>query len=466
MKKHIFALHILFILFLTIYTSIILNSNILPIYLLMASIFLANTLFSLNTILKFPTGIFYYLLNIMFLLGFWFKFSVQKITNITYREPIGTFILNADAEIRVLWVIIVGMAGFLVAQLASFYLFKKYQNDEAEKQSNDVNIKALIMIILSAVALAAINVKFNILLFAFKPGLILPFKGNAIYFLILTRGMIFLFLYYCLKTYSNKMVIWGAFVAAICSIGVLSRMVILSYFAVVFFLVIQNITRWHLKKSIQSFLIIVPTFFIFSYLTVLLSTGLREKLMRESSASISTSTQVTEAAVKKDFELHDKFKMYKELALGRWIGMEGVLAVDSYPHKSFTFLMDALKEKSYHGNSFYTQVASPELYNSNNTSQVISTSVPGPIAFFYYSGSIWFVFLATLVVTFLFSVLEQFAFKFFIEAQSVGIFISTFIVFDFFQFGISPLAFLRYLSFSVISIFVFYILTRKHNKLI
>lgn len=467
-------LHFFLVLFLTIYTSYILPSSILLTYLIFSGVFLISTLFSLNTILRFRTGIFYYLLNIMLLLGFWFKYSLQKITSLNYREPIGTFAFTPEAETRVLWVIICGMLGFLLSQISSYYLFKKVKNINAPAIEHLPHKKELVFLLIFATLLSLINLKFNILLFALKPSLILPFKGNAIYFLALTRGVIFLFFFYCFRSYSNKMIFWGALIASICSVGVLSRMVVLTYFAVLFILILQNMAIWRLRETILNTLFVLLIFVLFSYGTVLVGTGLRNRYVDQSLQSQSEvvqaplveskSSDFSESKSKsisiiKNFNIKQEVQTYKELALGRWIGMEGVMAVDSYPQKSYAFLWNALKEKAYHGKSFYTQVSEPSKISAQD--EVISTSVPGPIAFFYYSGSRLFVFFATFLSTFFFSAIEQLAFKFFNKARAVGIFISTFIVFDFFQFGISPLAFVRYWSFSFFSIAVFYYFSTK-----
>ena len=452
-------LHVIPILILTIATLVILPQSLLLPYLAMTILFIASTLFSIMILTKSKKGTFFYLLNLMFLLGFWFKFSVQKLTNLSYREPIGGFILNSDAEIRVLWVIIFGIIGLFLAQLASSYFFNKLPSKIMSKSNADLPFKNAFLIIGMTLILASINLKYNILLFALKPSLILPFKGNVVYFLLLVRGTLFLFFYFCLKNLSQRMIFLGAIVATIASIGVLSRMIILVYFVVIFVYYLQNYDLWNLKKLVKNASFSIIIFSFFSFITVLFGTGAREYFMNTASLSrpdISHTINSIPETISKIFNLNEKIKIYKELALGRWIGMEGVMAVDAYPHKNFAFLWDALKEKSYHGNSFYTQISNPELYNKNLEKTVISTSVPGPIAFFYYSGSLMFVCFAIFATTLFFSGIEQLALKFFNQTHAVAIFISTIIVFDFFQFGISPLAFVRYCSFTFISIAIFY----------
>lgn len=475
-------IHFFIILFLTVFTTGYLDSSVLPVYLIFSGIFLISTLFSLSTILRFRTGVFYYLLNIMFLLGFWFKYSVQKITQHAYREPIGPFVLTPESEVRVLWVVVCGMLGYLLAQLCSYYLFKKDLNDEKENDQAFFSKKKLAIILFFTLVLTIINLKFNILLFAFKPSVELPFKANAIYFLALTRGLMFLFLYYCFRAYSNKMVFWGGLIACISSIGVISRMVVLIYFSVLCIFVLQNLSQWHFKKTLKNILLISLNFILFSYLTVLISSGLRSMYIAHPPVApkeamqtlvppsfLATKENIVKSNIEpiektKYFDISNNAKVYLDLALGRWVGIEGVMAVDSYPKKSFAFLWEALHEEGYRGRSFYTRISNPEFSTAPSESPVISTSVPGPVAFFYYTGSLFFVFFGIAVSSFLFSLSEKIVFKFFNKHHVLGIFVSTFIVADFFQFGISPMAFMRYLSFSLFCVAGFYYLV-EYKKL-
>lgn len=462
-------LHVIFILVLTLCVARVLSSPVIPIYLIFSSIFLVGTLFSLINILRFRTGVFYYLLNIMFLLGFWFKYSVKQLTSHNLREPIGTFVFTPESEVRVLWVVIYGICGFIIAQVASYIFFEKQKFVPEIKKG--VYLKQGLWILVFASVLSFLNLKFNFLLFGFKPGVSLPFKGNAIYFLALTRATLFLFFYYCLRSYSNKMLFLGSIVATICSVGVMSRMVVLIYFSAISIFMLQQISEWSFKKIIKNTIVYITVLFTFSYVTVFLSSGLRDLYATKIRDATSEVLQVASAPSKpnkpKDeslvpappvssFDFQKQINNYLELALGRWIGIEGVMAVDSYPQKSFSFLWEALNEESYKGNSFYTRISNPEIPLNRNVSEVISTSVPGPVAFFYYSGSLFFVSFAMFASSFFLSFCEKTVFTFFKQNQAVGVFVSTFLVADFFQFGISPIAYLRYLSFSLFCVVAFY----------
>jgi len=473
-------LHIVLILGITVWTINSLNSAIVPAYITFSILFLVSTVFSLVNMTRFRAGVFYYLLNLMFLLGFWFKYSVKTLTGSALREAVGSFTFTPESEVRILWVVIWGIFGFFVAQLLSYFIYKRKRL--AQNVTESLNYKPALYILLLSIALSFLNLKFNVLLFGFKSDLVLPFKGNAIFFLLLTKGTLFLFFYYCLKDYSKRMIVIGAILATICSVGVLSRMVIFIYFSAIFIFLLQQFYYWDLKKIIQNIAFCTVAFFAFSYITVFLSSGLRDVYSAKNTpppvqqVEIAASSAPLEnhndkasvlpsisSPIVDSFNIEKQFKNYLELAVGRWIGIEGVMAVDSYKGKSFSFLWEALSEKSYHGNSFYTRISNPEIPIDRDLNKTISTSVPGPVAFFYYTGNILFVFAAMFLSTFFLSLCENVAIKFFKNNQSVVVLISSFLVGDFFQFGISPLAYLRYLSFSLLCVAFFYYVV-EHNK--
>lgn len=482
----ILGFHALSILVLSTFTFSYLTGPLVFAYFCFSLLFVATTLYSTHTLLRRKTGVFAYLLNLMFLLGFWFKFSVQKITGAPYREPIGRFVFTLENEANVLWVVFCGICGFFLALVIFQKVFNKNDslNLPNEKESEDSKLW-LVILLLGALVLALVNLKYNILLFGYKPSVQLPLKGNAIFFLILTRFIPFFFFYFCFRRYSNLMLVGAGFLALICSCGVLSRMVVLGIFLVFFIYVLQNSMQWNFKRLIKQSTYLLFFFLVFSYLTVLIASGLRDFTATEQvymTVAPSTSSSSLDIHVEKIknkrvvssvdkpiqslhyFNFKEKLLHYKELALGRWIGIEGVMAVYAFPEKRMSLLWDGICEKSYSGYSFYSKFSNPEKTPDAENFKMISTSVPGPIAFFYYSGSLTFLCLAVFISTFFCLWIERGMYNFFVVSSSACIFVSTFMVFDFFQFGISPLAFLRYWGFSFGCLFLFYGLIRFKGK--
>jgi len=80
------------------------------------------------------------------------------------------------------------------------------------------------------------------------------------------------------------------------------------------------------------------------------------------------------------------------LSVDRWIGVEGVMAVQSYPKKGKAFFLEGIKEKRKIGKvTLYQEVCKSHYRVPSIMFQF--GSLPGPAAFLYYSGSLWVVML-------------------------------------------------------------------------
>lgn len=398
---------------------------------------------------------FLYIFSLFVVLGCWFKFSMYKILDLSeFREPIGSFILGSDSESKVLWICFLGILAIFITSILSKFLpnLKKLSKADDSK-----NYKVALIVFVSTILLSYINLKFNILLFALKPEVILPFKGNVIFFLLLTRGLPFVYLFFCLKKFDLFYIFIGSLIFSISSIGVLSRLGILIYFIIILMLTLENISSWSFRNIIKNISVLALIFSFSTYLNVSIATGARNYLTESFSSLSNATTDLAVTEVISKSTNSDKVKTLKDLALGRWIGTEGVMAVVSYQHKSFALLAEAFTEKSYKGDSFYSKILN---ISNSKKSKVVSTSVPGPIAFYFYSGSLVFVFIALLISTLLFVITEKGLISLYGGFNPAIALVVSFLALDYHQFGIAPLAFVKYCLFTVSGAVIFYILTR------
>lgn len=430
-------------------------------YLLFSLIFILNLALSLYLFLrkKSETG-FYYILSLLLTLGFFIKFSLHEIFKYSYVEPVGDFDFKLQSFKDVLYVATVGCVGLFFSQLASqkFNFRKFFHSGDFIKTEKTKNfIKTGFILTLLSFFICLINLKFNLLLFGLLPSIQLPLKGNVIFFLLFSRGIPFLVFYYLIKELNFKSVLLGSIIASICSIGVLSRMIIIVYFAVIFIKFLKECNTLSIKTSFKNGLWITGIFIITSYATVKISTDLRRIKFESAHSQHKISKYENYKSPASVFSDSKTISTYLSLALDRWIGIEGVMAVHSYSEKKTNLLWSALQEKSYNGRSFYTKIAQPYLFKiRDESSKVRSTSVPGPIAFSYYSGNILIVFFFMFFSTFILDQISKILF-YNRELQSTfSIYTAVFIAFDFFQFGIAPIAYLKYLFFSVFCIFAFF----------
>ena len=85
--------------------------------------------------------------------------------------------------------------------------------------------------------------------------------------------------------------------------------------------------------------------------------------------------------------------MATPLFLDRWVGIEGVMSVASYPELGWKLWGDAWKEGySHNKTSFYDMHLITSPYINTDTTKYHSISLPGILAFCFYPGSFSFLF--------------------------------------------------------------------------
>jgi hypothetical protein len=105
-------------------------------------------------------------------------------------------------------------------------------------------------------------------------------------------------------------------------------------------------------------------------------------------------------------------KRTKNLIIDRFVGIEGVIAVSSYPNLGWDLWKTAWKEKySDHGTSFYDLEIASSDYSKVDPSKHHFISLPGILAFFYYPGSFVFLFLSMFLLGVLAAGIEIFIYK-------------------------------------------------------
>lgn len=132
------------------------------------------------------------------------------------------------------------------------------------------------------------------------------------------------------------------------------------------------------------------------------------------------------------------------LGVDRWIGLEGLMAVQSYPEKSWRLLWSALSEKPQVGNPDIYQAVSNSIYLKSDGTKFRFASLPGAAAFLYYSNSLLMVMFGMFCLT-----LVVLSVEYFINAMTTnpilcslyGVVMANNVV----QFGVAPRSSLPYL---------------------
>ena len=99
------------------------------------------------------------------------------------------------------------------------------------------------------------------------------------------------------------------------------------------------------------------------------------------------------------------------LSVDRWVGLEGIMAVVSYPNKGRALIIDAFVEKrTLGGVTKYQEIANSK-YQWVDSNVWQFASLPGAVAFLYFSGSFWIVLFGMILFAFLVQFLEFLIYK-------------------------------------------------------
>lgn len=101
-------------------------------------------------------------------------------------------------------------------------------------------------------------------------------------------------------------------------------------------------------------------------------------------------------------------KLVSQLFVDRWIGLEGVMAVVSFPQKGGGLFVQALTERRERGKlDIFTKKIALSGLGDKDAEVFQYASIPGGAAFFYYTGSLWWVFGGMVALTLLMLLSER-----------------------------------------------------------
>jgi hypothetical protein len=143
-----------------------------------------------------------------------------------------------------------------------------------------------------------------------------------------------------------------------------------------------------------------------------------DSVLDKSTTSVDSNPASENLQVHKDELLYELFIQISKgifprissLVVDRWVGVEGVMAVSSYPNKNSNLLMEAMTEKRVIGKATKFQEICNSQYRWIDASNWQFASLPGAAAFLYLSGSLWVVLFGMLFFVFIMQLFEQIAF--------------------------------------------------------
>lgn len=343
-------------------------------------------------------------------LGFWLKLTLKiAFFDGNLVDPVGMYDHSPSALDKGLWVASLGITAIIVAIYFRKIFFKGYA-PSSNKTSTSSQYLALyerfrklilFVFVLLITFVALTNFKFSIYQRGTITGLVLPFGVNGIYKWLLIFGFssfsaVLLNLELQLKKdLSFTVMLISMMESFISNVSMISRGMVMNSASLIYGAYASTcINKIRIKTIKYAFFIVV--FMILFVASIQITNSLRDTLFYDSHQTKQTNV------LKKN---QVKFGMFTD----RWVGIEGILAVTSYPNLGWELFKNALNEKyDEHAISFYDKnLLKDSPYINTDRHKHHFMSLPGYIAFLFYPGSYAFLFISIFSVS-MFSVLLEF----------------------------------------------------------
>ena len=352
-------------------------------------------------------------LAIFLWLGIFFKLATHLIFRYPYVEPIGSFASTPGQYDQVLVVAIIAYAGACAAWgIAARHINPRKDDpltltEPAPPAADKLGTTVLLAAFIALVVIAnAINLRCGILRAGLVSRTILIWPADFAISWLLGMGLSLCAAVVVLRAcLSRKMISWclGAviFEGILSGATTLGRGLYLWHVFPVFWAVWMNRERLGAALPLRR-LILISVVAAAGFV----ATGGAVNIARNYAYSNETTApslgRVASAAA-----LENAVAQLSQLAVDRWIGLEGIMVAVGYPEKSLGLFKQLLAEKSAIGHiSRYQFIANAIAYTHMNAYKFQFGTLPGPAGFFYLSGSQLLVFAGMFLVVLLGAVLE------------------------------------------------------------
>ncbi|MEN6318163.1 MAG: hypothetical protein ABFD82_05360 [Syntrophaceae bacterium] len=376
-------------------------------------------------------------IGIFLWLGFWLKFSVRVgFMGGRFYECVGSFSGTGAACDQVLLITSCGVSALLIATFIRRKFLFSYTSAIRQTRLEGIfayyrdHRKLTLALFISLVVVVALtNVIFGVYQRGMVPRTILPFGLGGIYTWLLLFGLtsvsaVILDCEFRMKKDPYLASFIGFLECFFSNGAMLSRGMILNGGSLTIGL-LDNARKRSINLGLRYQLIILVVFgalFVSSVLAVnyirsySIVSSIENAAVRHSKAlkskaldsrasksraldSPELNVKAAESAELNSMALKTSVRTTQPLILDRWVGIEGVMAVSSYPRLGWDLWKTAWQERySHSGTSMYdlTFIKSP--YLEFDASEYHFISLPGIVAFFYYPGSYVFLFFSMLLL--------------------------------------------------------------------
>lgn len=404
----------------------------------------------------------YTFLSTMLWLGFFGKLTAHLCLGFTFVEPVGYFQSSQASWDQVLLVATLGGGGILTSRLIYALLCRQSSMlaDEAHIFVPDwysvIRRGLWVCLMTSCLVIALVNAVFGIQQAGLVPRTILFFPMNALIYWLLSYGLALavasLLWWDVCQQRKLSWVIYAVLVE-----GVISSISILSRATYVFHVVPQLAALLKNRGKVISFsakhILLLSVICI-----VLLFVSLRGVNLLRGHYYSGEETGIEDfyrVKISSSSVLNAS-----QFLIGRWVGVEGVMAIVDYPKKGSELFFRQLTERPIDGKVLAYQEISLAHYRFMDLSKFRFTSLPGPISFLYSSGSLLVVFFGMLILGILVMVSEYIIFRLTYNPIVVALW-GGMAANAVAQMGVAPAGLIKYLSMMAGGVVAIYIVQSK-----
>ena len=372
--------------------------------------------------------------SLLIWLGFWFKFTVQiSYLNNLFPEGVGLFDYSANSYDDILIVSSVGIVAFIAAKYFRLKFIFNYSNNDLDEfnktdyltfYSNNRKIIHFIYLFL-IIFIGCSNFLFVFFQKGTIPETILPFGLNNLINWLLMFGLasfstLIIFLEFKFKKKnSNSVVKYGLIETFISAISILSRAMIFNGVSIIYgFYRLVEINNIKVKKIkfIKYFMIILVLFMISLLIVSKIRQSKNFTVGHEVHSyipqiDVNDVNDVNAKSVKIINSFTKELNQIIFLVAGRWVGVEGVMAVSANNDLGFNSFLTSFKDEFDYSNSFYENKIKGSRYIYIKEPKIYTIYVPGIIAFLFYTKSLIFLFFGIFFLCIFCSFVEFFAYK-------------------------------------------------------
>jgi hypothetical protein len=364
----------------------------------------------------------HFFLGIAWFLGFWIKYLFHQATGAVYHEFHGAFDYSAASWDAVFLVISVGGVGYLFGRLIFLPftdIVKALRRRSIVVPSWWARYRNLIWFtaVLLVFAVVVANQELGLLTRGYVARIVLPWPFGGLFAWTTDIGLALLV---CILLAWDRQSNWGAvrgFIllcveGALVSVSTLSRGIY--FFHTVPALLTEGSGVYRSGKP-SRLAVLLMVWILVGVAVPSVTTFLR--LFGQDAVPVTKSELVMSEKVEVDRPmlhrhtvrvLWDQFvTMAQILVVDRWTGLEGVMATVAYPDRNAALLLEAVSlRRSYGTVDVYTKKISGSSFSEENAKKYHFATLAGPVALFYFSGSLLVVFGGMALISVLMSVIE------------------------------------------------------------